>query len=82
LKIPAGAGPIKWAPGDKALQYGLVRRGASNIWEMPLTGGDARQITSFDSLVIGDFDWSRDGKTLALTRGTAGSDVVVMTNFQ
>jgi eukaryotic-like serine/threonine-protein kinase len=82
VKIPAGAGPIKWAPGDKALQYGLVRRGASNIWEMPLTGGDARQITSFDSLVIGDFDWSRDGKTLALTRGTAGSDVVVMTNFQ
>jgi hypothetical protein len=49
---------------------------------MPLTGGEPRQMTSFDSLVIGDFDWSSDGKTLAVARGTAGSDVVVMTNFQ
>jgi Tol biopolymer transport system component len=82
FKLPAGAGPIKWAPGDKGVRYALTRGGAGNIWEMPLNGGEPRQITSFDSLVVGDFEWSPDGKTLAVVRGTLGSDVVVMTNFE
>jgi hypothetical protein len=49
---------------------------------MPLAGGTPRQVTSFDSLIIGSFAWSRDGKTLAVTRGTSGSDVIVMSNFE
>ena len=82
LKLPAGAGGIQFAPGDKAIQYILARGASANIWEMPLTGGTPRQVTSFDSLTIGSFAWSRDGKMLAVTRGTSGSDVVVMTNFE
>ena len=82
LTLPAGAGPFRWAPGDKAIQYALVRGTAANIWEVPLTGGPPRQVTSFDSLAIGDFGWSGDGKTLAVARGTSGSDVIVMTNFE
>ena len=82
LTLPAGVGPLRWAPGDKAIQYATNRGGASNVWETPLAGGTPRQVTSFDSLVIGDFAWSHDGKTLALARGTSGSDVIVMTNFE
>ena len=82
LKLPAGAGGIKFAPGDKAIQYVLARGASANVWEMPLTGGTPRQVTSFDSLIIGSFAWSRDGKTLAVTRGTSGSDVIVMSHFE
>jgi hypothetical protein len=31
---------------------------------------------------MNDFAWSRDGKTLAVTRGTSGSDVIVISNFE
>jgi dipeptidyl aminopeptidase/acylaminoacyl peptidase len=82
LKLPAGAAAIKFAPGDKAVQYVMARGGSANIWEMPLTGGTPRQVTSFDSLTMNDFAWSRDGKTLAVTRGTSGSDVIVISNFE
>ena len=82
LQLPAGAGGFKFAPKDKAIQYVIARGGSANIWEMPLTGGTPRQVTSFDSLIMNDFAWSRDGQMLAVTRGTSGSDVVVMTNFE
>ena len=39
-------------------------------------------IEGVDGLTMNDFTWSRDGKTLAVTRGTDGSDVIVMTNFE
>jgi len=28
------------------------------------------------------FDWSRDGKQLALTRGSENSDVILISNFR
>jgi Tol biopolymer transport system component len=42
----------------------------SNIWRQNLAGGAPKPITNFDSGQIFDFDWSRDGKQLALTRGS------------
>jgi hypothetical protein len=51
------------------LQYVLTKHGISNLWEQKLTGGAKKQITNFQSGLIFDFFWSRDGKQLALTRG-------------
>ena len=70
----------------KSLHYTLLRRGASNIWEQPLTGGPPRQITSFTDQLIGGgigtgFAWSRGGKQLAVIRGQTATDIVLMTNF-
>ena len=43
--------------------------GVSNIWLQPLAAGaGARQITHFQSERITAFDWSPDGKYLALAR--------------
>jgi protein kinase-like protein len=78
-------GGFVWpSDGSAAALFTVVPTGggASNVWEAPLAGGTPRQVTSFDSLMIGDFAWSRDGKTLAIARGTSGSDVIVMTNFE
>jgi TolB protein len=82
LDVPMGAFEIHWVPDGKALDYILTRGGASNIWRQPLAGGPPMQITNFKSDRIFFFAWSRDGKQLALARGTISSDVVLISNFQ
>jgi Tol biopolymer transport system component len=77
-----GAGWLRWAPDGKALDYRLTRGGASNIWRQALAGGPPKQITNFKSDLIFSFDWSRDGKQLALARGSTSSDVILISNFQ
>jgi len=39
-------------------------------------------LTDFKSDQIFSFEWSRDGKQLALTRGTESSDVVLIRDFR
>jgi len=80
--VPMGAFEIRWAPDGKALDYHLTRAGASNIWRQALAGGPPKQITNFKSDRIFSFAWSRDGKQLALARGSTSSDVILISNFQ
>jgi Tol biopolymer transport system component len=54
------------------------RGGAGNIWEQPLDGRAPRQVTSFAADRIFSYDWSRDGKRLAVVRGAWTSDMVLM----
>ena len=75
-------GSPRWAPSGDAIDYVLTRNGVSNIWRQNLAGGAPKQITNFESGQIFDFDWSRDGKQLALTRGSESSDVIMISNFR
>ena len=79
---PASAGDPHWAAGGEAIDYVLTRNGVSNIWQQNLAGGAPKRITNFESGQIFDFAWSRDGRQLAMTRGTESSDVVMISNFQ
>jgi Tol biopolymer transport system component len=83
---PASAGLFfaspRWMPGGEAIDYVLTHNGVSNIWRQNLVGGAPKQITNFESGQIFDFDWSRDGKQLALTRGSESSDVIMIRNFR
>jgi Tol biopolymer transport system component/DNA-binding winged helix-turn-helix (wHTH) protein len=79
---PASASAPRWAPAGDAVEYALTRSGVSNIWRQKLGGGPPKQITNFESGLIFDFDWSRDGTQLALTRGSESSDVVLISNFR
>jgi eukaryotic-like serine/threonine-protein kinase len=79
---PAGMFGLAWSPDSKSLQYVLTREGVSNLWEQPLTGGPAKQLTHFRTALIFDFAWSLDGKQLALARGNRNSNVVLISNFQ
>ena len=85
VNVPAGAANVTWSPDGKALQYILTRRGASNVWEQPLSGGALRQITTFaDGTVtpfLGGYAWSPDRKRLAIIRGEFNRDIALMTNF-
>ncbi|PYX51659.1 MAG: hypothetical protein DMG79_02665 [Acidobacteria bacterium] len=79
---PSGASPAKWAPDGKGLQFLLTRKGASNVWEQPLSGGEPHPVTNFTSGHIFGFSWSRDGKQLLIAKGSVTSDVVLISNFQ
>jgi Tol biopolymer transport system component len=79
---PAGVTQAKWSPDGKALQFILTRKGASNLWEQPLEGGEIRQVTNFTSGRIFGFNWSVDGKDLLVARGDVRSDVVLISNFR
>jgi Tol biopolymer transport system component len=79
---PASAWRPRWAPRGDAIDYILTRNGVSNIWQQHLTGGPPKQVTHFDAGEIFAFEWSRDGRQLALTRGSESSDVILMSNFQ
>ena len=38
-QVPLGTRGLFWSPSGKALQYGVLRNGAANIWEQPLSSG-------------------------------------------
>jgi serine/threonine protein kinase len=79
---PIGGQKLHWSPDQKSLQYLLTRRGATNVWEQPLSGGPPRPATDFTSGQIFDFAWSRDGKQLLLAKGENTSDVLLISNFR
>jgi Tol biopolymer transport system component/DNA-binding winged helix-turn-helix (wHTH) protein len=79
---PASANAPRWSPAGDAVEYALTRNGVSNIWRQKLGGGAPKQITNFESGLIFDFDWSHDGRQLALTRGSESSDVILISNFR
>ncbi|HKT70916.1 MAG TPA: DPP IV N-terminal domain-containing protein, partial [Terriglobales bacterium] len=83
FRLPIGAGGLRWSPDGKSFQYGLTRDGAGNLWEQPISGGAARQITHFPpGEDIGGFEWSKDGKQLAVVRGHVNSNVIVISDFR
>ena len=72
----------RWAPNGKAITYIDNREGVSNIWSQPIDGGAPKQITDFKSDQIFRFDWSRDGKQLACSRGVETTDVILLRDLK
>jgi Tol biopolymer transport system component len=73
---------LRWTADGSAILYLDTRDGVSNIWSQPLTGERPSQTTDFKSDRIFSFDWSKDGKQLAVARGRQSSDIVVITDFK
>ncbi|MEO7673897.1 MAG: DPP IV N-terminal domain-containing protein, partial [Pyrinomonadaceae bacterium] len=80
--IPTAGQHIYWTPESRSLIYINTRNGISNLWMQPVDGGAPKQLTDFKSDIIYSFDYSRDGKKLALSRGTQTIDVVLISNFR
>jgi TolB protein len=79
VNITAG---LRWTPDGRSLTYIDTTGGVSNIWSLPLDGSPPKQLTDFKTDQIFWFDLSRDGKQLALSRGTQTSDVVLIKDFR
>ncbi|MFN2502622.1 MAG: TolB family protein, partial [Pyrinomonadaceae bacterium] len=73
---------LRWTPDGRAVTYIDTINGVSNIWSLPLDGGAPKQLTDFQTDQIFWFDFSRDGRQLALSRGTQTSDVILIKDFK
>jgi TolB protein len=80
--IPDNHPILRWTPDGGALTYVDESNGADNIWSQPVNGGPRKPITNFSSDNISSFDWSRDGKRLAISRGPVTTDVVLLRDFR
>lgn len=74
--------PLRWLPDNKSVTFIDTREGISNIFKHSLEGTEAKQVTNFKSDIIWNFDWSKDGKKLALSRGNITRDVVLISDFK
>ena len=79
VNISAG---LRWTPAGRALTYIDTINGVSNIWSLPIDGSAPKQLTDFKTDQIFWFDFSHDGKQLALARGTETSDVILIRDFR
>ncbi len=72
---------LHWTPDGQALTYPLLSGDEMNLWSQPVSGGPPRQLTHFHDRILA-YDWSPDGKRLAITRAKYSTDVVLITNFR
>lgn len=80
--VQGNAGGLRWSLDGHALTYVATTGGVSNIWSLPLDGGPPKQLTDFKTDRIFWYDFSRDGKQVALSRGTETSDVILIRDFR
>jgi len=78
--VPAAAQQLEWTPDGTALTYVSSTGQSQSLFRQPLSGKAATTILHFDSepLLIAAYDWSPDGKKLAVTRAPYHSTDVVM----
>ncbi len=74
----AFANDLTFTPDGKSLAYIIRDQGVDNIFVQPVNGSTGHQITNFTSDNIAEFQWSPDGKTLAVARTHNTSDVVLL----
>jgi eukaryotic-like serine/threonine-protein kinase len=72
---------LRMSPDGKSLVADDVRTGTPNLWAVQFGAEkEQKQLSHFTSGMMWDFKWSRDGKWIAIARGTNPSDVVLFTD--
>jgi Tol biopolymer transport system component len=69
---------IAVVPDGRSVAYSVVENGVGNIWAQPLDGSKGHWLTTFTSDQIRSFQFSPDGKSLAVARTHIVSDVVLL----
>jgi Tol biopolymer transport system component len=86
IDVPSGAhtwAALRWKPDGKVVTYMKDHNiRLTNVWGQALKGGPPKQLTNFTSDVMGEFQWSHDGKQLVCARSTKTTDVVLIKNFK
>lgn len=78
---PGGWVDFGWTPDSNTLLYLDPKNNYKNIKAVSIRDGKSYDVTTFTDQQIFSFDLSRDGKRLAVSRGTITTDVVLIKNF-
>jgi DNA-binding winged helix-turn-helix (wHTH) protein/Tol biopolymer transport system component len=70
---------VRWTPDGKSVTY---RDWLNGIWKQDLNGGEPVRLAGLPAEKLFAYAWSRDGELFAYGRGSAISDVVLMTNLR
>jgi Tol biopolymer transport system component len=70
-------GGQRWTPDSKAVTY---RDWGQGLWRQAVEGGPPQRIPGVPEEKIYSYDWSRDGKLFAFTRGVEIRDVVLISS--
>lgn len=73
---------VRWTPDRRSIAFVNNTDGLSDVWTQPLDGGEPKRLTDFRAEQIIAFNWSPDGRTLALVRGIKTRDVVLISQHQ
>lgn len=73
---------VRWTPDGQGLTYVDKRGSVTNLWMQPINGGAAKQLTDLKGEGILRREWTRDGRQVAIVRGTPRSDAVMLANFR
>jgi serine/threonine protein kinase len=76
--INIGLGQLLFTRDGTGVIYPVRSGDTDNLWLQRFDGSPGKQLTDFKSEFIRDFDYSFDGKQLAVIRGHRESDVVLI----
>lgn len=62
-----------WSPDGKLISFTSARDGKTNLYLLPVGGGESEKITDVKS-AVGNYQWSNDGNVIAFTMLDAASD--------
>jgi eukaryotic-like serine/threonine-protein kinase len=71
-----------WTPDGSAITYVDKRGSITNLWSQPFAGGPARELRDYKGEDILHWEWTRDGRRVAIVRGSSRSDAVMIANFR
>ena len=75
-------GDIRWTRDGRGLTYAATIDDAAKLFVQPIEGGMPTLLANFPGERIFSFDWSFDGKRLAVVRGKLITDAVMITSGQ
>lgn len=77
---PSGGPTFAWTPDGQKVIFTTTER--FNLWTEPAGGGDREKLTDYSEQWIIRFALSPDGTRMAMSRGTALRDAVLVRNFR
>ncbi|HJR61156.1 MAG TPA: protein kinase [Vicinamibacterales bacterium] len=82
MDIPwVGGLDFRWHPQGNLITFRRLGRGSSNLFSIPIGGGEPTQMTKFERGTFSSYDWTADGR-LVLVRTESASDVVLISDWR
>jgi len=73
---------VGWTPDGKGITYVDRIGNNSNLWLQPFDGGSPKKITDYKEGMFLRREWTRNGKQIAIVKGSESSDAVMITDFR